>query len=278
VLTEEAIADADVSGLSTWVSDQPPWSDMPILVLTSHGDSPARLEQARRYQEFLGNVTYLERPFHPTTLVSVARSALRSRRRQYEARASLDRYLLLAREVQHRTKNLLSVVQSIASVTLPAGPAREDYFARLHALGRAQNLLLEHDGRGASIKLLIEETLSSFGERVTIEGPDIFLTANMAQGFALILHELATNAAKHGALRVPSGTVTVQWSQKEGSPPALIFRWRERGGPAARPPKRKGFGTMLLEVAVPSTGAPPRFEYSAEGFRYELTAALESRT
>ena len=278
VLTEEAVADADLSDLSTWVSDQPAWSDMPIVLLTGRGDSPERVEQARRYQQVLGNVTYLERPFHPTTLISVARSALRSRRRQYEARASLERHILLAREVQHRTKNLLAVIQSIASATLPASPAKEEYFARLHALGRAQDLLLEHDGKGASIRDLVTKALSSLGERVIIEGPDIFLTANMAQGLALILQELATNAAKHGALSVPTGIATVQWSQKEGSPASLIFRWRERGGPPASAPMRKGFGTRLLEVAVASADAPPLFEYSAEGFGYELTADLESQT
>jgi two-component sensor histidine kinase len=275
MLAEEAIIDSDVSALSSWVQDQPPWSDMPIVLLTSHTDSPGRVERASRYQDILGNVTYLERPFHPTTLVSVARSAIRSRRRQYEARDSLERYILLAREVQHRTKNLLSVIQSIASASLPDGSAKEDYFARLRALGKAQDLLLERDGRDASIKNLVEEALLSFGQRVNINGPDVYLNASLAQGFALILHELATNAAKHGALSGSTGTVMVQWSQKADSPAALLFRWRERGGPPAFPPKRKGFGTKLLEIAVASAGAPPRFEYSAEGFGYELAAALD---
>src|SRR5262249_47389509 len=77
-----------------------------ILVLTGHGDTPARNELANQLQDLLGNVTFLERPFHPTTLVSVARSALRSRRRQYETRELLERRDLLTRELQHRTKNL----------------------------------------------------------------------------------------------------------------------------------------------------------------------------
>jgi DNA-binding NtrC family response regulator len=103
VVAEEAVVDSDVSSLASWVKGQPAWSDMPIVLLTFHGDSPGRVQQAARYQDILGNITYLERPFHPTTLVSVARSAIRSRKRQYEARALLERYMLLARELQHRT-------------------------------------------------------------------------------------------------------------------------------------------------------------------------------
>jgi two-component sensor histidine kinase len=275
VIAEEAIVDSDLSDLTAWIKDQPPWSDIPIVLLTGRGDSPGRVELAGRYQDILGNVSYLERPFHPTTLISVARSAIRSRRRQYEARSSLERYILLARELQHRTKNLLTVIQSLASASLPHGPAREDYFGRLHALARAQDLLLEGDGRGASIKDLVAQALESFGQRVTVNGPHVQLTASIAQGFALILHELATNASKHGSLSKPNGSVTVQWSRVAGSPPALIFRWSETGGPPASLPKSKGFGTQLLEVAVTSTDGQPRFEYSADGFVYELRAALE---
>ena len=125
VITVEAVSESNLADLSAWVASQPAWSDMPIVLLTTKEDSPARVGDAARYQEVFGNVTYLERPFHPTTLVSVARSAIRSRLRQYEARASLERYMLLARELQHRTKNLLAIIQSIAAATLPAEPARE---------------------------------------------------------------------------------------------------------------------------------------------------------
>ena len=276
VITEEAVAESDVSGLSSWVEGQPPWSDMPIVLLTAHGESANRVDRAARYQDLLGNVTYLERPFHPTTLISVARSAIRSRRRQYEARASVERYILLARELQHRTKNLLTVIQSIASASLPDGSARDDYFARLHALARAQDLLMEGEGRGASMGLLVEQALKSFGQRVMMEGPDVRLDATTAQGFALVLHELATNAAKHGALTNPKGTVTVRWSLASSLPPKLHFHWKERGGPATSPPARRGFGTLLLEIAVASGETPPRFDFSSEGFEYEVSTPIDA--
>jgi two-component sensor histidine kinase len=278
LLAEEAIVDSDISSIASWVKDQPPWSDMPIVLMTFHGDTPGRVERAARYENILGNVTYLERPFHPTTLVSVARSAVRSRKRQYEARALLERYKLLARELQHRTKNLLAVIHAIASASLPAGAASEEFFGRLRALARAQDLLLEGDGCGASLKHLVAAALESFGRRVVVDGPEVHLDATTAQGFALILHELATNAAKHGALSRPTGTVTVQWSRDAGSVAALTFRWMERGGPPATLPKRIGFGTKLLEIAIPTVDAPPRFDYSADGFSYDLRVALYGAT
>ena len=118
VVVEEAIASDDISVLVETIRSQPLWSDFPVVVLTSRGDAPERNAMAYRLQDRLGNVTFIERPFHPTTLVSVARAALRSRRRQYGAREVLERRDLLAAELQHRTKNLLAVIQAIASASL----------------------------------------------------------------------------------------------------------------------------------------------------------------
>jgi two-component sensor histidine kinase len=278
LITEEALAHSDLTRLRDWVAAQPPWSDLPIVLLTGQADSPERNAQAAHYQDILGNVTYLERPFHPTTLVSIARAAVRSRRRQYEARDSIDRYMLLSRELQHRTKNMLAVIQAIASASLPAGEGRLTYFARLHALAKAQDLFLEGDGRGTSMAHLVEQALESFGRRMTREGPDVFLSATTAQGFALILHELATNAAKHGALSADQGTVHVRWAVESSAPPRLSFYWEERGGPPAFSPARTGFGSLLLTHAVPSAEGPPLFDYSHTGFKYQITTQLDRQS
>jgi two-component sensor histidine kinase len=254
---------------------QPSWSDFPIVVLTAHDDTPGRNALANQLQDILGNVSFLERPFHPTTLISVARTALRSRRRQYQTRELLDRRNLLARELQHRTKNLLAVIQAIASASLPESAGREAFFARLHALARAQDLIIESAGRGALLRDIVGDALESFGTRALVDGPEVFLNSNAAQGFALIMHELATNAAKHGALMVESGTVSVRWSiDTSAEEPTIVFQWREHGGPPVTPPKRKGFGTILLQRAVPTDGTPPCFDYALEGFRYEVRATL----
>jgi two-component sensor histidine kinase len=280
VLAEEALANGHLMQLVNWIRSQPAWSDFPFIILTWHGDAPDRNAFARRLQTTLGNVSFLERPFHPTTLASMGRSALRSRRRQYQARELLERYELLARELQHRTKNLLAIIQSIGNASLGKhGEGREAFFARLHALAKAQDLLMEGDGRGALMKVLVQQALQSFGSRVAVEGPNIYLKASAAQGFALIMHELATNAAKHGALTSDSGRVAVRWAlEHENTEPIVCFQWQERGGPPALPPERKGFGTLLLQHAVANLDSPPRFDYTSEGFSYELRAALALTT
>jgi two-component sensor histidine kinase len=275
VIVEEVVATEDLGCLAKWIGMQPPWSDFPMIVLTGHGDESGRNALANRLQDLLGNVSFLERPFHPSTLISVTRSALRSRRRQYQAREMLERHDLLARELQHRTKNLLAVIQAIASASLQESQGREAFFSRLHALAAAQDLIINGAGRGALMKDIVANALESFGARAVVDGPEVFLNPNAAQGFALILHELATNAAKHGAMTSDSGTVSVQWSlDATSAEPGIFFQWKERGGPPIAPPKRRGFGTVLLERAVPTTGDPPRLDYSQGGFTYEVRASL----
>lgn len=275
VVVEEALSTNELATLGKCVQSQPSWSDFPIVILTAHDDTPGRNALATLLQDILGNVSFLERPFHPTTLISVARAALRSRRRQYQTRELLERRDLLARELQHRTKNLLAVIQAIASASLQENPGRESFFDRLHALAKAQDLIIESAGRGALMTDIVATALESFGTRALVDGPEVFLNSNAAQGFALIMHELATNAAKHGALTVERGTVSVRWSiDTTKAEPIIVFQWREHGGPPVTPPNRKGFGTILLQRAVPTAGTPPCFDYAPEGFGYEVRATL----
>ena len=277
IITEEALETSDSRELEAWVKLQPAWSDFPFVLLTEHGDAPRRASQAQLFQDLLGNVTFLERPFHATTLANLARSALRARRRQYEARSVLERQALLAREVLHRTKNLIAVIQSIASGSF-RGETTDDpeaFHARLHALANAQNILVDTDWRGAPMWDLVQTALGGLGGRVSLQGPSVLIKPNVAQGLALVVHELATNAAKHGALTAKEGTVSIRWSvEANGSEPILHFQWQERGGPTPKQPERRGFGSVLLEHAVANLDSPPRFEYAPEGFTYELKASL----
>ena len=275
VITEDIATQERIRPLQGWVLKQPAWSDIPIIVLTGRIDQPGRTLAAQQLHEALGNVTLLERPFHPTTLISVAHAALRSRRRQYEARELIGRYELLARELQHRTKNLLAVVLSIAAGSLKdGGGGNEAFVSRLHALAKAQDLLTEREDQSALLEDVIKIVLAGFGDRITLQGPQIYLKPSMAQGFALVVHELATNSAKHGALTSAGGTVAVRWSLLDkATPTAIEFSWQERGGPPAQQPTHRGFGSLLLKSAVASV-SPPRFEYSLEGFAYSLNATL----
>jgi two-component sensor histidine kinase len=273
VISEETIATSDLGDLMGWIKAQPPWSDFPIVLLTTRGDAPERNALAQRFQDILGNVSFLERPFHPTTLVSASNAALRSRRRQYQARELLERYELLARELQHRSKNLLTIIKSIARASLPNDEGRDAFFSRVLALAKAQDLIMEGDIRGAAMKEVVDQAVASFGDRVSVEGPHVFLNASAAQGFALIMHELATNATKHGSLTSNTGTVAVRWwLDTSPAEPAVVFQWQERGGPSATPPMHTGFGSVLLKHALANSGCPPRFDYAPEGFTYELKA------
>ncbi len=278
VMTDEAIDGAAAQMLHGWVQEQPAWSDFPIIVLTNKVDDATKSRSARELQDTLGNVSFVERPFHPQTLASIARAALRSRRRQYEAWELLERYELLARELQHRTKNLLAVILSIASASLrDGGVGSELFISRLHALAAAQDLLMEGDGRGTFLSNIVHAVTSSFGNRIATNGPQVHLRSTLAQGFALIVHELATNAVKHGALSRKEGSVSIDWEVAVGADETTLhFKWQERGGPLVFPPKRKGFGTVLLERAVPASGAPPRLQYGPQGFTYEHSVKLVS--
>jgi two-component sensor histidine kinase len=276
LITEETIDGSAAQTLHDWVQVQPPWSDLPIIVVTIKADATMRIRSSSQWQDTLGNVSFVERPFHAHTLTSLVGAALRSRRRQYESRELLERYELLARELQHRTKNLLAVILSIAGASLrDGGDGRDVFVSRLHALAAAQDLLMEGDGRGTFLVDIVRAVTSSFGDRIGMGGPQVHLTPTLAQGFALIVHELATNAVKHGALSREEGSIAVGWEVAVGADETTLhFKWEECGGPLVSPPTRKSFGTTLLERAVPASGNPPRLHYGPQGFTYEHSVRL----
>ncbi len=164
-----------------------------------------------------------------------------------------DRQDLLTREVDHRARNALAVVQSI--VRLTRATSIEGYGAaiegRIKALARAHALLSESRWQGADLRALVADELAPYrvgdADKVAIDGPDVSLLPHLAQGLALALHELATNAAKYGALSSKAGKVTLSW-QRNGE--LLILRWAERGGPAVTPPTTRSFGLTVIRAAV----------------------------
>ena len=400
VIAEEALRNR-FADLARWVSQQPPWSDFPFVVLTSRNLYPK--EDARRLAllEPLGNVSLMERPLSSVSLTSAVKSGLRARRRQLEIQTMLEdlrageerlrlfiehapaalvmldremRYLavsqrwmkdfdladsivgrshyevfpelppawkesherclagaiekypadklvradgssfwlkrevrpwrdnqgrigglvisweditaskqaeerqhMLMREVLHRTKNLLAVVQSIAAGTFrrTKDPAQQAFLSRLHALANAHGLLTDAAGEGAMLDDIARGQLAGFVGAVSIDGPPVFLKPSAAQSFALVIHELATNAAKHGALSSPAGSVTIRWAVCSNSgTPKLRFLWEEKGGPPVVKPSHKGFGTVLLEHAIAGIDSAPSIDFARTGLRYETETAL----
>ena len=203
----------------------------------------------------------------PVGLHSIARDV--SDRKAAEARQTI-----LVRELQHRTKNLLAVIQSIASNTLLHSPdvraAREALMGRLHALAHAQEFVASGAGGGAPLRDLVEAELASFAARAKVDGEFLMAGSSFAQMFALIVHELATNAMKHGALSGPRGEVAVGWRTNHAEPePTLVLHWEERGGPTVQAPASTGFGTQLISLIGKS-----QISYRPEGFEYRLVVPL----
>lgn len=191
-------------------------------------------------------------------------------------RAEATQRLLVA-ELNHRVKNMLATVQAIATQTLHSADTPEDFVedfsGRLQALARAHSLLSSSTWQGAMLRELIQEQLrlgTLDEERLEISGPDLCLEPQLALHVGLILHELATNANKYGALTVPAGRLALSWTAIDGM---LRLNWRERGGPPVAPPSRIGFGTLLIEQSAAAQGGEARAVYG-DGVTWDIALAL----
>jgi len=184
------------------------------------------------------------------------------------------RQRLLIDELNHRVKNTLATVQSIAGQTLrnatdlPA--ARRTFEARIIALSKAHSMLSDRHWHNTDIGHLIGLELEAFdSDHVRFGGPSFVINAKATVALALVMHELATNAARHGSLSVPEGRLAVNW--REGEDDALVIEWEERDGPAAHPPNRNGFGSRLLRTVVTGElGGTLDAHYDEQGFSARL--------
>jgi PAS domain S-box-containing protein len=192
-------------------------------------------------------------------------------------RAEEHQHLLIG-ELHHRTQNIFAVIQAVANRSLTGNrtleEARHVFMNRLHALSRAYTTLTEGAWRGAELDKILRDELAAFSGRAEIGGDPVWIQPSAAQTFALIFHELATNAIKHGSLSVPAGGLSVRWTVTgERNAETFTFSWRERGGPRVEPPVRKGYGQTILEDGARHIGEP-RITYAADGLRYDLSAPL----
>lgn len=192
-----------------------------------------------------------------------------------DLRAADERQRLLIGELDHRAKNMLAAVQSIARRSLPGGEASERLEGRLIALARAHSELAATSWRGASLLKLLEAETAPFEGFVTLDGPDLLLNPKTAQAMALIMHELATNAAKHGALSAKGGRVRIAWDIDRRAEPKLQLTWTESGGPAVAPPTRVGFGRTLIERSAKlELNGDVALTFAPKGVRCTLTIPM----
>lgn len=185
---------------------------------------------------------------------------------------------LLARELEHRVSNLLTVVQSLARNSFPNAPPeqRKAFENRLVALAEANRLLREASWDEAGLREIIQDVAAAIGidGRLVLDGPEVTISARHVMGFALAIHELGTNALKHGSLSVQTGLVKVTWAADTNCQ-HVSLRWEEKGGPSPKPPTRQGFGTRLIQSAVPGKlGSPIKLRFEPSGLVCDLRLSL----
>jgi PAS domain S-box-containing protein len=187
---------------------------------------------------------------------------------------------LLMREINHRAKNMLSVVDSIARQTATRSPEDfiECFSERIQALSANQDLLVRNEWNGVEIADLVRAQLAHFadliGSRITVYGPKLRLNAASAQAIGLALHELATNAGKYGSLSTDTGRVDIRWGTEDDT---LTMSWIERDGPTAFAPKRRGFGTIVMEAMVErSLNGTVDLNYAHSGVTWRLACPAVS--
>jgi PAS domain S-box-containing protein len=183
---------------------------------------------------------------------------------------------LLANELNHRVKNTLATVQSITSQTLRGATdlelARNALEERIISLSRAHDLLTDRSWSGADLRDVVQKALQPFSPaQLELAGPSVEMPPQHALALSLALHELATNAAKYGALSAPEGRVQVAWTNDGRE---LRLCWQERGGPPVSPPVRRGFGSRLLEATFRDLGGRSVIDFGAAGVRAEFFATI----
>jgi PAS domain S-box-containing protein len=187
------------------------------------------------------------------------------------------------RELSHRTKNLLAVVQGLSRMIARRSDGIDDFETRfngcIQALAYSHDLLVQHDWQGATLEELLRVQLAPFGgvdgRKIALTGPEVYLTPQTMQTLGLIMHELGTNATKHGALSASSGSVAVGWT-RDPEHHGVELIWTEQGGPRVSQPKRKGFGQVVFERIGASLDGDISTDFRPEGFVCTVTIAANN--
>jgi two-component sensor histidine kinase len=209
------------------------------------------------------------------SFVGTVQDITERKKREEERREREEKEHLLMREINHRAKNMLSVVDAIAHQTIARNPEDfvERFSERIQALSANQDLLVRNEWKGVDVEELVHAQLAHFagliGSRIAVQGPKLRLKAGSAQAIGLALHELATNAGKYGALSTDTGRVDVSWGS-DGD--ALTMSWTEREGPPVSAPKRRGFGAIVMETMTErSVNGTVNLDYASSGLTWRLT-------
>jgi PAS domain S-box-containing protein len=192
---------------------------------------------------------------------------------------------LLMNELNHRVKNTLAIVQSIANQTVLSagspGQFKASFNGRLQALGAAHTLLTQNSWQGAEFQALVSGQVLCLGadaKRISYSGPSVTLEAQVALHLALVLHELGTNACKYGALSVANGNLSIKWSVQDGEDRVLLLHWQEFGSPKVTAPHNQGFGSILIQQSLSSHGGEVSLDYTANGLSCAIRLPISKGT
>jgi two-component sensor histidine kinase len=265
ILVDVCMPELDGFELAQMIREHPRFKDTAIIFISAVLLS--ELDSLKAYE--MGGVDYVSVPVVPGVLRAKVRVFVdlyrkskelerinnelerRVKERTSELEAAIAQQELLAREVDHRARNALAVIQSIVAMMPPTpGAAMARIIeGRIRAMARAHTLLSQARWEGADLSRLVNEELEPFraGDRVNVHGEAAAIKPSVAQNFALAIHELATNAAKYGALSAPDGRLDVSWTLGND---ALILQWTESGGPPSGPPTKTGFGSKVIDASI----------------------------
>jgi two-component sensor histidine kinase len=201
-----------------------------------------------------------------------------------DARAAAEQTRVLLRELNHRVKNTLAMIQSLARQTLKQKPHPtqfiDSFSGRLRTLSEAHALLADRDWSGIGLVELVRSQIEPYvltsAEQLKLEGDDVELPPDHALGLGLVLHELASNAFKYGALSLPAGQVSIAWTISAAAPRRLDLTWRESGGPKVSRPRTAGFGTRLIERSLDKVlDSTVELDYAAEGLAARISLPID---
>jgi PAS domain S-box-containing protein len=300
--SDDAIVSKDLDGIITswnkgaerlfgYTPEEAIGKPIRMLIPTNRQDEePAILERIRRGEATNHYETVRQRKDGTLVDISLTVSPIRTSegdivgaskiaRDITERKRAEERQAFLIRELHHRTMNLFTVIQSVVNRTLAdsASKAKHVLNARLQALAQAHRLLADATWEGAPLNEIIRRELAGFSDHLSISGCDIVLNAHAVQQFALMTHELATNAVKYGALSAPNGRVSIEGCiERTNGDGTFVFLWKETGGPKVSAPQRKGFGSAILIDVAKQFGEQVSLIYEPEGLRYQLHFPLSA--
>jgi two-component sensor histidine kinase len=273
VMTQEALTRGMLDVLAGHLAAQSNWSELPLVLLLDADHQTSSVLAGLRARLPTSKLMVLQRPVRTLELVTTVQTAMSARRRQLQLRDHIIWQEELQHELNHRVKNAMANVLAIYHMTMRQSRSLDDFSAafegRLSALSRVHAALVvsgEPRALHEIADLVLAPYRSASAKRIRISGPAINVTPQIAVTLALSLHELATNAAKYGALSGPQGTLSLRWAVERGEEGAVVqLRWLEAGGPPVEAPSRRGYGTSFMRSAIKGMGGAIDFQFRAEG-------------